>query len=110
MTVIKLISGRTIQEMSRIRPPKANILHAFYPKECVLLFIFALYQKPKKFSGRLSCHFHAFVINVSRKVFSMSIYFAHSSVLQFHLRGELVDLLTFKITFFYRHILIRRRI
>lgn len=100
MTVIKLISGRTIQDMSRIRPPKANILHAFYPKECVLLFIFALYQNPKKFSGRLSCHFHALVVKVSRKFFSVSIYFAHSSVLQFHLRDELVDLLTFKITFF----------
>lgn len=92
-----------MQETSRIRPPKANILYAFHPKECVLLFIFALHQKPKKFSGRLSCHFHVLVVKVSRKVFSVPVYSAHSSILQFHLRGELVDLFAFKIIFFYRH-------
>lgn len=100
MTINNLISGRTIQEMSRIRLPKANIFHAFHPKECFLVFIFALHQKTKKFSGRLSCHFHVLVIKVSRKVFSVSIYFAHSPVLQFHLRGELVDCWHLKPHFF----------
>lgn len=46
---------------------------------------------------------------VSRKVFGVSVYSAHLSVLQFHLKGELVDLSVFKITFVDGHILTRIR-
>jgi len=49
--------------------------------------------------------FHVLAAKVSRKVFGMAVYSTHPSVLQFHLKGELVDLSAFKITFVYRHIL-----
>ena len=49
--------------------------------------------------------FHVLAAKVPRKVFSMSVYSAHPSVLPFHLKVELVDLSAFKITFVYRHIL-----
>lgn len=49
--------------------------------------------------------FHVLAAKVSRKVFSISVHSAHPSVVQFHLKGEVVDLSAFKITFVYRHIL-----
>lgn len=39
----------------------------------------------------------------------MSVHSAHPSVLQFHLKDELIDLSAFKITFVYRHTLTRIR-
>lgn len=53
--------------------------------------------------------FHVLAAKVSRKVFSISVHSAHPSVLQFHLKGEIVDLSAFKITFVDRHILTRIR-
>lgn len=53
--------------------------------------------------------FHVLAAKVSRKFFSVSVYSAHPSVLQFHLKGELIDLSAFKIMFVYRHVLTRIR-
>lgn len=53
--------------------------------------------------------FRVLAAKVSRKFFSTSVDSAHPSVLQFRLKGKLIDLSAFKITFVYRHILMRIR-